>query len=65
LEEKKRLEEKQRIQRKEREEKDVLWQPRWFKEEIDEITDSKTYIYKGGYWEQREMRKFEESMDLF
>lgn len=65
LEEKKRLEEKQRKTRKEREEKGLEWQAKWFREEIDELTDTKTYIYKGNYWEQREKENFEEPLDLF
>jgi hypothetical protein len=65
LEEKKRLEEKQRTTRKEREEKGIEWTPKWFKEENDELTDTKTYIYKGNYWEQREKGIFEDPVDLF
>lgn len=65
LEEKKRLEEKQRNTRKEREEKNEEWIPKWFKEENDELTNSKTYIYKGGYWEQREKGIFDNALDLF
>lgn len=65
LEEKKRLEEKQRTIRKEREEKGVEYNPKWFKEEIDELTGTKTYIYQGNYWEQREKGVFEEPLDLF
>lgn len=65
LEEKKRLEEKQRSSRKEREEKKVEWVPIWFKEENDELTNTKTYVYKGNYWEQREKECFDEALDLF
>lgn len=65
LEEKKRLEEKQRTIRKEREEKGGEYNPKWFKEEIDELTGTKTYIYQGNYWEQREKGVFEEPLDLF
>lgn len=65
LEEKKRLEEKQRTTRKEREEKGVEWAPKWFKEETDEVTETKTFVYKGGYWEQRERGVFEDPLDLF
>ena len=65
LEEKKRLEEKQRTIRKEREEKGLEYSPKWFKEEIDELTGTKTYIYQGNYWEQREKGVFEDPFDLF
>ena len=65
LEEKKRLEEKQRKIRKEREEKGSEWTPKWFKEENDDVTDTKAYIYHGNYWEQREKGIFEDPLDLF
>jgi len=50
-EEKSRLENLQREHRKMREEKGIQYEPMWFKQDKD--SDPVSYIYKGGYWEQR------------
>lgn len=34
-----------------------VWEPLWFKEEIDEITKYKIYVYKGNYWNLKENNK--------
>jgi hypothetical protein len=59
--EKTRLEEKQRTARKALEAKGIEWEPRWFKKD-----DQGNYIYKGGYWECRQQKKWPADLpDLF
>ncbi len=65
IDEKKRLEEKQRLLRKEYEQQKKEWTPRWFKEEIDDFTKLKNYVYIGGYWEEREKECFTSLPDIF
>lgn len=48
--EKERLEEKQRAARKERANHNEEWTTRWFKKDINRITDSEDWIYSGGYF---------------
>ena len=65
IDEKKRLEEKQRCLRKDYEQQKKEWTPRWFKEEIDDFTKLKNYVYVGGYWEEREKESFTNLPDIF
>jgi len=52
--EKDRLEQEQREYLKERESKGIPWEPKWFELKDDPIIPkTKTYQYKGGYFEQR------------
>eukprot|EP01125_Pyxidicula_operculata_P003221 TRINITY_DN1367_c1_g3_i1.p1 TRINITY_DN1367_c1_g3~~TRINITY_DN1367_c1_g3_i1.p1 ORF type:complete len:1035 (+),score=320.38 TRINITY_DN1367_c1_g3_i1:20-3124(+) len=53
------LEHRQRMARKRLEESGQTYSPRWFKQ------DSETYTYKGGYWEHREQKSWEDLPDLF
>lgn len=56
--EKLRLEQRQRQSRKLQE---SGWQPRWFRKEKDEDT----YKYIGGYWEARELGKWDNCPNIF
>ncbi|XP_020592556.1 oxysterol-binding protein-related protein 2A-like [Phalaenopsis equestris] len=57
-EEKLRLEKRQRMSTKLQEDG---WKPRWFKRENEEGT----YRYVGGYWEARELNKWDECPNIF
>jgi len=59
--EKSRLENIQREHRKRREEKGVKYRAKWFKFN----KASGTYIYKGGYWEQRMAQKWDPLPNIF
>eukprot|EP00742_Colponemidia_sp_Colp-10_P005159 GILJ01005509.1.p1 GENE.GILJ01005509.1~~GILJ01005509.1.p1 ORF type:complete len:733 (+),score=97.78 GILJ01005509.1:259-2199(+) len=63
--EKHRLEEKQRTVRKFREKNNISYEPRWFKEDIDPITNKESWIYCGNYWEQRESGEFTGCQDIY
>ncbi len=58
-EEKERVERKQRFARKKREEKKEEYEPRWF-----QLVENE-WIYRGGYWEQREEGEFINVPDIF
>ncbi|CAG8526858.1 2634_t:CDS:2 [Dentiscutata heterogama] len=57
--EKLRLEQKQREYRKLLEDRGEAWVPQWFKLEGEE------WVYKGGYWEARENKTFENKLQLW
>ncbi|CAG9314221.1 unnamed protein product [Blepharisma stoltei] len=57
--EKWRLEEKQRDARKRREDRGIEYKPRWFVYQDDE------WVYKGGYWEAKEIGDFSDLPDIF
>lgn len=63
--EKHRLEEKQRARRKLYEATGRVHEPKWFKEIIDPITNEKSFIYTGGYWENRETQNFPDILDIY
>jgi hypothetical protein len=65
IEEKKRLEDKQRVRRKELEEQDILYEPKWFKEVLDDVTREKIFVYSGKYWECREKGTFTDVPNIF
>lgn len=63
--EKQRLEQKQRAARKSAESGDPI-QPRWFKHVPGaKPGEQLTFVYKGGYWDSRDKRKFEGCRDIF
>uniref|UniRef100_A0A3B5KWZ7 Oxysterol-binding protein n=1 Tax=Xiphophorus couchianus TaxID=32473 RepID=A0A3B5KWZ7_9TELE len=75
--EKQRLEEKQRSARREREreaasqrassqsEEGKRRKPLWFESCEDQITGEQVHIYKGGYWETKELGSWEGCPDIF
>ena len=63
--EKLRLEEKQRMKRKENEKKHIEHVPRYFKEQEDDFTGDKEFVYLGGYWEDREKGNFNNLPDIY
>ena len=65
MSEKHRVEEKQRASRKERAAQNDEWQPRWFKQQVDEITGEPCWVYAGGYWESRAEGKWDNVPDIF
>ncbi|RKP18712.1 Oxysterol-binding protein [Rozella allomycis CSF55] len=50
-EEKQRLEEKQRSKRKEMEELGIVWKPRWFNVNFDEVTNQHDFVFNEKFWE--------------
>ncbi|CAG8487334.1 10071_t:CDS:2 [Funneliformis caledonium] len=57
--EKLRVEQKQRDFRKFLEQQSKTWEPQWFKFENGE------WVYKGGYWEARESKSFDDKIELW
>ena len=52
-EEKNRVEERQRGKRRERESEGVVYEPRWFKRGVCDITGEEFWEHTGGYWDTR------------
>eukprot|EP00123_Amoebidium_parasiticum_P012437 comp21353_c0_seq2/m.29303 comp21353_c0_seq2/g.29303 ORF comp21353_c0_seq2/g.29303 comp21353_c0_seq2/m.29303 type:complete len:195 (-) comp21353_c0_seq2:667-1251(-) len=63
--EKNRLEEKQREARRQRAETGQEWNPLWFKEEHDPLTDTTGWVFKGDYWKKRAEATFTGWPDIF
>lgn len=63
--EKKRLEHKQREKRKIRETTGGVWEPRWFRTEFDMDSNEQVYRYKGGYWESKQRRQWDDIDTLY
>mmetsp|Transcript_23019 Transcript_23019/g.22875 ORF Transcript_23019/g.22875 Transcript_23019/m.22875 type:complete len:323 (-) Transcript_23019:8-976(-) len=65
-EEKFRLEEKQRRRRKRHQKEKFIPKPLYFVEDPDSVNDDfASYIYKGGYWNQKNTQKWDHLPDLF
>jgi len=62
--EKERLEVAQRTRRKARNEQGQIWIPKWFELSQDQGSEEE-WIYKGGYWEAREARKWDMTENLY
>lgn len=63
--EKHRLEEKQRATRKEREKNKLHYKPIYFEETYDDLTGELIYMYKGGYFEDRQRKDFSKFYDIY
>lgn len=63
--EKKRIEEKQRNRHKIFEENKIKYQPKYFNEVKDTLTNENVYLYKGDYWNDRQDTKFEDISNIF
>ena len=73
--EKQRLEEKQRTKRRKREadaaeaqaEGKVYegYKPTWFEKVVDDRTNTPIHVYKGGYWEAKEIGDWSVTPDIF
>jgi len=57
-EEKFRLEELQRTSRKYREENNIEYKPKYFTEQIDEVTKEKSYVFNRRYWDDRKSQNW-------
>jgi len=63
--EKKRLEELQRERHKELEVNKIKYEPCYFSEVLDEFTKEHIYLYKGGYWEDRQKNNYSKTSNIF
>jgi len=63
--EKKRIEDKQRNRHKIFEENRIKYEPKYFNEVLDTITNENVYLYKGDYWKDRNEGKFEDVYQIF
>eukprot|EP00128_Syssomonas_multiformis_P012565 Colp12_sorted_trinity150504_noHs@28951 len=63
--EKLRLEEKQRTARSVRQETGEVYHPRWFIEAHDPDSDTTSWVYRGGYWEEKKKGQFTNLPDIY
>ena len=63
--EKKRIEEKQRSRHKIFEENKIKYEPKYFNEILDNLTNENVYLYRGDYWKDRQNNKFEDVYQIF
>jgi hypothetical protein len=63
--EKHRLEEKQRATRKEREKMKIKSKPIYFEETYDDTSGELIYLYKGGYFEDRQQKNFSKFYEIY
>ena len=63
--EKERLENKQRNARKIDQKNGVVHKPIFFDETYDDVTGELIYVYKGNYFEKRNLHDFSDLPDLF
>jgi hypothetical protein len=63
--EKHRLEEKQRSTRKHRETNKISYKPIYFQETYDDLSGELIYMYKGGYFEDRQKKDFSKFKEIY
>ena len=63
--EKKRIEEKQRNRHHYFEENKIKYEPKYFNEVLDSLTNENIYLYKGDYWHDRRMQNFQNLYQIF
>jgi hypothetical protein len=63
--EKKKIEERQRERHKDFEVNKIKYEPIYFNDVLDDTTKEYIYLYKGGYWEDRNKGNFSKCFDIF
>lgn len=63
--EKNRVEEKQRAAKRHREEKNIKYQPRWFKHDVHPVTKQPYWKFQGKYWAERRDKHLADTGDIF
>lgn len=63
--EKNRVEEKQRAAKRERDEKNIKYQPQWFKREVHPVTKQPYWRFQGKYWTERRDQHLSGTGDIF
>ena len=63
--EKKKLEQFQRNRHSEFNNKNVIYEPVYFKMKENSLSNDEIYEYKGNYFENREKKQFEKEFDIF